>query len=82
MHMAKKDSTAAPTNPLIDEIDPLQTLENVEGVIWFVTLTATDLADNGTNEQATHGFAMIMECAACALSNATQALQPKGVKHG
>ena len=80
--MAKSNSTAATSNPLIDEDDPLQTLSNVEGVVWFVALTATDLAENGSNEQATHGFVMIMECAACALSNATQALQPKAVNHG
>ena len=80
--MAKSNSTAALKNPLIDENNPLDTLSNVEGVIWFMTLTATDLAEDGTNEQATHGFAMIMECAACALSNAKQALQAKAVQHG
>ena len=80
--MAKSNSTVATINPLIDEDNPLDTLNNVKGVIWFLDFTVPSLLSNGSNDDATHGAAMILECAAQAIDHATQAVQPKGVKHG
>lgn len=68
-------------SPLIDEGDPLQTLSNVRGVIEFLSFTAGDLVDGGSNEDSTHGLTMILDCAAHAIDHATQELQPKAVNH-
>lgn len=68
-------------NPLINE-DPIETLENARGVITFLSFTAGDLADNGSNEDSTRGLTMILDCAAQAIEYATQELLPKAVNHG
>ena len=65
---------------LIDD-DPLNTLNNVKGVIWFLDFTAGELARSGSNRDATHGLSMILECAAQAVDHVAQAMQGKGVKH-
>lgn len=67
-------------NPLIDD-DPLETLGNVKGVIWFLTFSAPGLITNGSSDSATHGLTMILECAAQALDHAKQAMQSKEVEH-
>lgn len=79
--MAKDDSTVVTINPLIDEENPLETLDNVKGVIWFLDFTVPGLIGNGGSQSATHGLSMILECAAQALDHASQAMQSKGVKH-
>lgn len=79
--MADANSTVTTVNPLIDEESPIETLGNVKGVIWFLDFTVPSLIGNGSSESATHGLAMILECAAQALDHATQAMQSKEVKH-
>jgi hypothetical protein len=60
-------------NPLIDVDDPQQTLSNAKHVIWYVSLTAPDLIDQGGNEEASSGLAMILECAAQAVDHVIRA---------
>lgn len=79
--MATK-SIASTVSPLIAVDDPMQTLAHVKGVLWFLTLTASDLAENGSNDDATHGLTMILECAAHAVDHATLAMEAKAVHHG
>lgn len=73
-------ATVASSNPMIDKANPLDTLENVKGVIWFLDFTLPGLFDNGSNNDATRGLAMILECAAQALDHATQAIHSEGVQ--
>jgi hypothetical protein len=73
-------ATVAPINPLIDKDDPLDTLKNVKGVIWFLDLTIPYLIQTGSNDDATHGLAMILEGAAQALDHATLAVETRGVQ--
>ena len=67
-------------NPLIDE-DPIETLDNARGVITFLSFTAGDLADGGSNDDSTRGLTMILDCAAQAVDQATRELESKGVNH-
>lgn len=81
--MAKSDSTVAPVNPLIDQSNPFETLHHVRGVMTFINFTAPELIQSGSNDQATHGLSMVMECAGQALDHAMQTLaQTKGAHHG
>lgn len=81
--MAKKDSTAASANPMIGEDNPLDTLENVKGVIWFLDFALPGvLNNNGGNENTTHGLEIILQCAEQAMDHAIDALNPKAVRHG
>jgi hypothetical protein len=73
---------AAPINPLIDEYNPLDTLSNVKGVMTFLSFAVPNLIREGSNDEATNGLTIILECATQAIDHATRALQPKGVRNG
>jgi hypothetical protein len=78
--LAKRKSTAAPINPLIDENNPLETLHRVHGVMTFLSFAAPNLIRGGSNDEATKGLTIILECATQAIDHATQTLKSKAAK--
>jgi hypothetical protein len=81
--MDNTNSTVAPVNPMVEEENPFETLHHVRSVMTFIRFTVPGLISNGSNDQATHGLAMVLECAGQALDHAMLKLaQTEGAHHG